>query len=391
MPPPPDRVRCVWHRAASPGDTLSPFHRPFALRSALIWLAAVVCLVMLGVATAGGEPAQVQSKRAQVEALQAELAEIDAQVGDAAEAYNGARYRLSGIEDRIRSNIRLTAVTEKNLASSREALAERLRRIYVTPDPSLARILLESDSLSSALEEMDLLNQVSRQDSGVVERIAEARDLLRKARVELNADRKGVQREVADAKAQKAKVEQLLNQRRSVLLRAEGELGRLLEAEKERERQEAARQNRIALARQAAASAPASAAAASPGGAVAPPALPSGSGNAAAAQLALQYLGVPYRWGGASPSTGFDCSGLASYVYAQIGKSVPHYTVAIYNQFPQVPADQLQAGDMVFFRGLGHMGIYLGGGQMVHAPRTGDVVKVSSMGERSDFVGAVRP
>ena len=104
----------------------------------------------------------------------------------------------------------------------------------------------------------------------------------------------------------------------------------------------------------------------------------------------MQYLGVPYVWGGASPS-GFDCSGLASYAYAQIGKSVPHYTVAIWNAFPKVPSDQLQPGDLVFYRGLGHMGIYIGGGQYVHAPQTGDVVKVTSMSERSDYVGAVRP
>jgi cell wall-associated NlpC family hydrolase len=118
--------------------------------------------------------------------------------------------------------------------------------------------------------------------------------------------------------------------------------------------------------------------------------MPSGSGNAAAASVAMRYLGVPYVWGGASPS-GFDCSGLASYAYAQIGKSVPHYTVSIWNAFPKVPSGALEVGDLVFFRGLGHMGIYIGGGQYVNAPQTGDVVKVSSMSGRSDYVGAVRP
>ncbi len=105
----------------------------------------------------------------------------------------------------------------------------------------------------------------------------------------------------------------------------------------------------------------------------------------------MSQLGVPYRWGGSSPSSGFDCSGLAAWAYAQIGKSVPHYTVAAYNAFPKVPSSQLQPGDLVFFRGLGHMGIYIGGGQYVHAPQTGDVVKVSSIGGRSDYVGATRP
>ena len=120
----------------------------------------------------------------------------------------------------------------------------------------------------------------------------------------------------------------------------------------------------------------------------APP--PNGSKAAQVVAIAMQYLGVPYVWGGASPS-GFDCSGLASYAYAQIGKSVPHYTGAIWAAFPQVPSDQLEPGDLVFYNGLGHMGIYIGGGQMVHAPHTGDVVKVSSMADRSDYVGAVRP
>ena len=118
--------------------------------------------------------------------------------------------------------------------------------------------------------------------------------------------------------------------------------------------------------------------------------LPSGSGNAAAASVAMQYLGVPYVWGGASPS-GFDCSGLASYAYAQIGKSVPHFTGAIYSQFPHVPPGQEQVGDLVFFNGLGHMGIYIGGGQFVHAPHTGDVVRVANLGDRGDYIGAVRP
>ena len=104
----------------------------------------------------------------------------------------------------------------------------------------------------------------------------------------------------------------------------------------------------------------------------------------------MQYQGVPYVWGGASPS-GFDCSGLASYAYAQIGKSVPHYTYAIWSAFPQVPPGQYQPGDLVMLNGLGHMGIYIGDGMMVHAPSTGDVVRVVPMSSRSDLVGVVRP
>jgi peptidoglycan DL-endopeptidase CwlO len=107
----------------------------------------------------------------------------------------------------------------------------------------------------------------------------------------------------------------------------------------------------------------------------------------------MQYLGVPYVWGGASPS-GFDCSGLVAYAYAQIGVSLPHNAAMQYNSVGVfVSRDQLQAGDLVFFDGLGHMGMYIGGGQFIHAPHTGDVVKISSLNDSwyaAKYVGAKR-
>ena len=108
------------------------------------------------------------------------------------------------------------------------------------------------------------------------------------------------------------------------------------------------------------------------------PVAPSGPGHPAAASIALHYLGVPYVWGGASPS-GFDCSGLVMYVYAQLGISLPHYTVAQWGATSHISLSQAQPGDLVFFDGLGHVGIYLGNNQFVHAPHTGTVVQVASL------------
>jgi cell wall-associated NlpC family hydrolase len=107
--------------------------------------------------------------------------------------------------------------------------------------------------------------------------------------------------------------------------------------------------------------------------------------------VAMQYLGTPYVWGGASPS-GFDCSGLVMYAYAQVGVSLPHSSYALWNVGVSVPRDQLAPGDLVFFSGLGHMGMYVGGGQFIHSPHTGDVVKISSLDGHysSRYVGARR-
>jgi hypothetical protein len=117
-----------------------------------------------------------------------------------------------------------------------------------------------------------------------------------------------------------------------------------------------------------------------------------------AVAIAERYLGVPYRWGGADPITGFDCSGLAMYVYAQLGIPLIHYTGAQWYAGARVPPSALEPGDLVFFepssRGPQHEGIYIGGGDFIQAPHTGDVVKISSLSEpsyRFGYVGAVRP
>jgi cell wall-associated NlpC family hydrolase len=116
-----------------------------------------------------------------------------------------------------------------------------------------------------------------------------------------------------------------------------------------------------------------------------------------AVMLVQRYLGVPYVWGGAAPS-GFDCSGLVMYVYAQLGVQLPHFSGSQWQSGTRVEWNELQPGDIVFFdmgpTGPGHEGIYIGNGQFVHAPHTGDVVKISSLlaGSYSRrYVGAVRP
>ena len=108
--------------------------------------------------------------------------------------------------------------------------------------------------------------------------------------------------------------------------------------------------------------------------------------------IAMQYLGIPYQWGGESPSTGFDCSGFTYYVFSRVGVSLPRTVSVQYGVGVSVSRSQLAPGDLVFFNGLGHVGIYIGGNQFIHSPHTGDVVKISSITGyySSNWVGARR-
>ncbi|HET8931070.1 MAG TPA: C40 family peptidase, partial [Acidimicrobiales bacterium] len=115
----------------------------------------------------------------------------------------------------------------------------------------------------------------------------------------------------------------------------------------------------------------------------------SGRGGAALAAAASQ-LGTPYVWGGSSPG-GFDCSGLTMWAWAQAGVSLPRVTYSQRNAGQVVPVSQAQPGDLVFYSGFGHMGMYAGGGQIIHAPHTGDVVKYSSLYMSGGPILVVRP
>ncbi len=95
-----------------------------------------------------------------------------------------------------------------------------------------------------------------------------------------------------------------------------------------------------------------------------------------AARIALREVGVPYRWGGSSPSSGFDCSGLVYWTYRRLGISLPHSSYALADRGRSVRSSRLRPGDLLFFWGFGHVGLYVGHGRMVHAPHAGERVQV---------------
>ena len=114
-------------------------------------------------------------------------------------------------------------------------------------------------------------------------------------------------------------------------------------------------------------------------------------GAAGAIEAAMSQLGVGYRFATAIPGVAFDCSGLTKWAWAQAGVGLPHSSKMQYAALPHIPAEQARPGDLFFFGSpIHHVGLYIGGGQMVNATQPGDVVKVQSA-YRKDLVGVARP
>jgi len=112
-----------------------------------------------------------------------------------------------------------------------------------------------------------------------------------------------------------------------------------------------------------------------------------------AVRFARRLVGVPYRYGGDSPSGGFDCSGFVRYVYAHFGFTLPHSSYADFDLCKRVSRGALLPGDLVFFDGVGHVGMYVGGGRFIHAPHTGTRVEVTSLSDpwyQASYDGARR-
>ncbi len=361
------------HHSVKMSEVVRPVHNiPRTRRIIATVLAGGALMVGIGVpASTVGSPFTVREKKTAVKQLQAKLDAYGHKAEEAAERYNGARWKLGNIRANLKKNQVVLNKAIADLTISQRILGDRISALYRHPEATLMEVVVSSGSLTDAVAQVDAIERAGTEDARVVGNITTFRDRTIRVGAQLDRDRAAAKVEVAKAIDEKANVEAILAQRKKLLKSARADL-------------------RTAIADEATRLRGAAVAAASSGFAPWGGALPSGAGNAEAVRIAMQYQGVPYLWGGATPS-GFDCSGLVSYVYAKIGKNVPHYTYAIWAIFPKVPIDKIEPGDFIMLNGLSHMGMYIGNGMMIHAPRTGDVVRVVPMSSRTDVVGIVRP
>ena len=314
----------------------------------------------------------VSSKKAQLAKVQARLQTVYHQADMAVEKYNQATSQLETVQGQVKENERLLKVAEYNLGVANKQLSARALNIYKTRDVSVVDVLFSASDFDDLVTQLDMMERLGNSDVDTVHSIKDYRLEIKDRRVKLDADRQAATKLVAQAAEHKAEVEGLQDELEQMTAGIRADIKRLQE-------QAAARAQAAAQAAAAQNGGGTSTGGGGGGGTVVDP---GGSGHSAVVAIAQRYLGVPYVYGGASPS-GFDCSGLTMYCYGQIGIGLGHGATIQQQSSTPVPLNALQPGDLVFFGNASyssHVGIYVGGGSMIHAPHTGAVVSYGSIG-----------
>jgi len=377
----------------------------------------IACCLLLAIANPAlsfAQPNHLDQKEEEARQVRCQLQDIDDDLEVTVEQYNLANYRLSKTKENIQQSKKKQIVTGAKLSEQKKLLSNRIVSIYKGGDRGFTSTLVGTKSFTHFLTCLSYLIQIGNQDIELLERIKETkRELeqterrLSKEEVEQSAllsklgkRKRSIKTQIADRTSYLNSVEDDIQ----IIIREEDEQEARAQAEavqRLRQQEEQQQEDTENPAQNQPADEPRDEPANNPNNdedkAKKPadppkPSAPTKPSHSQVVSIAMQHLGKPYQWGAAGPDS-FDCSGLVMYCYAQIGISLPHSAAAQYSRGIKISRDNLAAGDLVFFgkTGVSHVGIYAGGGNYIHAPRTGDVVKVAALSSRKDYFGACRP
>ncbi len=317
---------------------------------------------------------QVEGLQGQAAQVQAQLDELDLELETVVEEHNATRVLLDQLTmDLADSRMRLDEARARYNAQM-DMMSERMVAIYKADDVNMFTILLSSSSFGEFYDSARYMVKISEQDAKLEAQLQKSADEISELTDKIDNDRADQLRYEKDLREQETVIQAKIDERQAAYKQIDGEIRAIIE--QEAARQQAERERAAAEVAEMLRELEISDVV-----------------QAQVVQTSLQYLGVPYVWGGAS-SKGLDCSGLTQIVYKQHGVDLPHNAAMQFNldMGVPVPDDQLQPGDLVFW-GPGnphHVGIYIGKDNYIEAPNFGEVVSISRMDFGSDYAGARR-
>jgi peptidoglycan hydrolase CwlO-like protein len=301
---------------------------------------------------------EVSAKQLEVFRISLELDIMDEELGAKVEDYNLAVLDLERAREEALRMQRELALTEDELAAMHETLQDRVVAAYKS-DLSALEVLLDTTDMIDFVKRVSLILAIARSDQARLDEVVALRSRASRLLDKLSVQIYRVTTASERLEKEKKIIEDKVSERRTYIDRLTAEIRALVDEQRQ------------------------------VGSNVVPSgfdvgAFLAGDGNEIV-KSALKYLGVPYVWGGATPA-GFDCSGLVQYVFMQQGIYVPHYSRYQALMGVEVPLEAILPGDLVFFGSpVYHVGIAMGNDLFVHAPRTGDVVKISRLSDRHDL------
>ncbi len=343
-------------------------------RSALVVLA--VGSIPLLAPPASTQAATVGSLQAQANQLQQQISATSAEIGALGQRYDQAQGQLQAIEGQITATQNKIGADEHTVSVDKVNLRSAAVDAYVASGSNTQSNPLFSGNQNTFAATQEYGDVATGNLDVAVANLHTAEVALDNQKTVLQTERGTAQTAVNAAAAARQQANALQAQLSAELSQVKGQIG--------------------VLEQQAAAAAAAAAQQPSPAVLTTSqnlPPLPAAGGAATAVRAAESQVGVPYVWGGASPSTGFDCSGLVMWAWAQAGVDLPHYSGAQFDDTTPVSVSDMQPGDILFYGpgGSDHEAMYVGGGEMVEAPYTGADVHITPVRLGSGFAGVHRP